>query len=67
MWHMLLDCAVFQKIRDVHYRADSPKIIFGMIPEACIMEFLRDAGFTNLIWTTNIQRYSLVIFISYIK
>ena len=48
--HMLLECATLQEIRDEHYTADSLKTLFEKIPETCIVEFLREAGFFYLIW-----------------
>ena len=48
--HMLLECAVLQECRDEYYTADSLKALFETIPETCIMEFLREAGFVYLIW-----------------
>ena len=43
--HMLLEYAALQEIRDEYYTAD-----FEKIPETCIVEFLREAGFFYLIW-----------------
>ena len=48
--HMLLECTVLQQIRDEYYTADSLRILFETIPETCIVEFLREAGFLYLIW-----------------
>ena len=48
--HMLLECAVLQESRDKYYTADSLNTLFGTIPETCIVEFLREAGFFCLIW-----------------
>ena len=48
--HMLLECAVLQECRDEYYIADSLKALFETIPETCIVEFLREAGFVYLIW-----------------
>ena len=48
--HMLLECAALQEIRDEYYTADSLKTLFEKIPETCIVEFLREAGFFYLIW-----------------
>ena len=47
--HMLLECAVLEESRDEYYTADSLKTLFETIPEACIVEFLREAGFFYLI------------------
>ena len=48
--HMLLECAALQEIREEYYTADSLKTLFEKIPETCILEFLREAGFFYLIW-----------------
>ena len=48
--HMLLECTVLQQIRDEYYTAESLRTFFETIPEACIVEFLREAGFFYLIW-----------------
>ena len=48
--HILLECTVLQQIRDEYYTADSLGTLFETIPETCIVEFLREAGFLNLIW-----------------
>ena len=48
--HMLLECTVLQQIRDEYYTAESLRTLFGTITEACIVEFLREAGFFYLIW-----------------
>ena len=47
--HMLLECAVLQEC-DEYYTADSLNALFETIPETCIVEFLREAGFFYLIW-----------------
>ena len=47
--HMLLECAALQEIQDEYYTADSLKTLFEKIPETCIVEFLREAGFVYLI------------------
>ena len=47
---MLLECAVLQECRDEYYTDDSSNTLFQTIPETCIMEFLREAGFFYLIW-----------------
>ena len=36
--------------RDEYYTADSLNTLFETIPETCIVEFLREAGFSYLIW-----------------
>ena len=54
--HMLLECAVLQVCRDEYYTADSLNTLSETIPETCILEFLREAGFFYLIW---IVRYSI--------
>ena len=48
--HMLLDCALLQECRDEYYTVDSLNALFETIPETCIVEFLREAGFFYLIW-----------------
>ena len=48
--HMLLECTVLQQNRDEYYTVDSLGTLFETIPEACIVEFLREAGFFYLIW-----------------
>ena len=47
--HILLECAVLQENRDEYYTADSLNTLFETIPETCIVEFLREAGFFYLI------------------
>ena len=47
---MLLECTVLQQICDEYYTAESLRTLFETIPEACIVEFLREAGFFYLIW-----------------
>ena len=48
--HMLLECALVQQCRDEYYTVDSLNALFETIPETCIVEFLREAGFFHLIW-----------------
>ena len=48
--HMLLECTVLQHSRDEYYTADSLGTLFETVPEACIVEFLREAGLFYLIW-----------------
>ena len=43
--------SVVQERHDEYYKADSLKTPFETIHEACIMKFLREAGFFYLIWT----------------
>ena len=50
--HMLLGCTVLQHSRDEYYTADSLGTLFETVPEVCIVEFLREAGFLYLIWMT---------------
>ena len=50
--HMLLECTVSQQSFYEYYTADSLWTLFEMVPDACIMEFLREAGFFYLIWLT---------------
>ena len=47
--HMLLECTVLQQIRDEYYKAESFRTLFETFPEACIVEFLLEAGFFYLI------------------
>ena len=47
--HMLLECTELQQIRDEYYTADSLMTLFETIPETCIVEFVREAGFFYLI------------------
>ena len=48
--HMLLECALLQKCLDENYTVDSLNDLFETIPETCIVEFMREAGFFYLIW-----------------
>ena len=48
--HTLLECALLQECSDEHYTADSLIALFETIPETCIVEFLREAGFFYLLW-----------------
>ena len=48
--HILLQCALLQECRDEYYTVDSLNALFETIPETCIVEFLREAGFFYLIW-----------------
>ena len=48
--HMLLEYAVLQECRDEYYTVDSLNTLLETIPETCIVEFLRRAGFFYLIW-----------------
>ena len=48
--HMLLECAVLQQSRDEYCTADSLGTLLKTIPEASIVEFLREVGFLYLIW-----------------
>ena len=45
---MLLECTVLQQSCDEYYTVDSLRTLFEKIPEACIIEFLREAGFFYL-------------------
>ena len=47
--HILLECTVLQQSRDEYYTVDSLRTLFETIPEACIIEFLRETGFYYLI------------------
>ena len=57
--HMLLECAVLRESRDEYYTADSLNTFFETIPETCIVQFLREAGFLYLIWTARHSIQSL--------
>ena len=48
--HMLLECAVLQECCEEYYTIDSLNTLFKTIPQTCIVEFLREAGFFFLIW-----------------
>ena len=48
--HVLLECAVLEECHDEYYTVDSLNALFETIPETCIVEFLREAGFFYLIW-----------------
>ena len=48
--HMLLECALLRECRDEYYTVDSLNALFETIPETCLVEFLREAGFFYLIW-----------------
>ena len=50
IYHMLLECALLQECRDEYYTVDSLNALFETIPETCIVELLREAGFFYLIW-----------------
>ena len=52
--HMLLECALLQECRDEYYTVDSLNALFETIPETCIVEFLREAGFFYLIWCNSL-------------
>ena len=41
---MPLECAVLQESPKEYYFADSLNTLFEIIPETCIVEFLREAG-----------------------
>ena len=58
--HILQECTVLQQSRDEYYTVDSLRTLFETIPEACIIEFLREAGFYYLIW---MARYPTQLFI----
>ena len=53
--HILLECTVLRQSRDEYYTADSLKILFGTISEACTVEFLR---FFYLIGGLNVRIFS---------
>ena len=57
--HMLLECALLQECRDEYYTVDSLNTLFETIPETCIVEFLREAGFFYLIWCNLLTSTSL--------
>ena len=48
--HMLLEFALLEECRDEYYTVNSLNALFETIPETCIVEFLREAGFFYLIW-----------------
>ena len=56
--HMLLECALLQECRDEYYTIDSLNALFETIPETCIVEFLREAGFFYLIWCNLLTSYN---------
>ena len=56
--HMLLECALLQECRDEYYTVDSLNALFETIPETCLVEFLREAGFFYLIWCNFNFNYS---------
>ena len=58
--HILFECTVFQQSCDEYYTVDSLRTLFETTPEACIIEFLREAGFYYLIW---MARYPTQLFI----
>ena len=58
--HILLECTVLQQSREEYYTVDSLRTLFETIREACIIEFLREAGFYYLIW---MARYPTQLFI----
>ena len=47
--HMLPECTVLQQSRDEYYTADTLETLFETVPEACKIEFLREAEFFYLI------------------
>ena len=55
--HMLLECALVQECRDEYY-TDSLNAHFEKIPETCIVEFMREAGFFYLIWSNSLTSTS---------
>ena len=62
--HMLLECAVLQECRDEYYTVNSLNTLFQTIPETCMVEFLREAGFFYLIWcnlltSTRLQTWTI--------
>ena len=62
--HMLLEWAVLQECRDEYYTVDSLNTLFETIPETCIAEFLRQAGFfylkrCNLLTSTSPQIWTI--------
>ena len=48
--HILLECAVLQECRDEYYTVYSLIVLCETIPDTCIVEFLREAGFFYPIW-----------------
>ena len=67
---MLLECAVLQECHDEYYTVDSLTTLFEIIPETCLVEFLREAGFFYLIWcnlltSTSTQTWTIWSDLSY--
>ena len=58
--HMLLECTVLQQNHDEYYTVDSLGTLFETTPEACIVEFLREAGFFYLIWMAIYPKQPLI-------
>ena len=58
--HIFLECTVLQHSRDGYFTVDSLRTLFETITEACIIDFLREAGFYYRIWMAvyPIQLYS---------
>ena len=54
--HIVLECTMLQQSRDEYYTVDSLRTLFETTPEACIIEFLREAGFYYQIWTDDILK-----------
>ena len=50
--HMLLESAALQERREEYYTVGLLNTPFETIPETCIVEFLREVGFSYLIWLT---------------
>ena len=55
--HIVLVCTVLQESSDKYYTADSLKPPLKTIPEACVVEFLREAGMFYLILTLRHARH----------
>ena len=52
------ECILLQEYRDEYYTVDSLNALFKTIPETCIVEFLREAGFFYLIWCNSLTSTS---------
>ena len=61
---ILLEYMALQQSRDEYYIAHSLRTLFETIPEACIIEFLREDVFFNPIWIA-ISPVQLLVWISH--
>ena len=62
--HLFQEGAVSQEIHEECYTTDSLNTLFSTIPETCIVEFLREAGFFYLIWMASHSILFLIRIIS---